>query len=251
MSNHKQEPFEYKIVGDGEQNILFFNGFRIKFNSWDKVYPTLSKEYRVILFNRLGVGLSSKASVDQTGEVVVEEIHKFLSDLKIKPPYLIVAHSLGGIFGNLFARKYPNDVSGVVFVDSPHPLEIVEQRKYQAPSIVTALNDGLKNIEKIFDEFKYSEDEQIKVTLSQIDNASAFPNVPIAVVSGTKKMPFVPDEAFNVHRQFQTKLLALSTHSRHYWCDESGHFPQITEPEAVIKAIKETASAIKLLTDER
>ena len=245
VSDIDRNQFEYKLIGNGEQNVVFLNGFRMNFDSWNKVYPNISKDHRVLIFNRHGVGSSSNAVLKQTGEVVVEDIHKLLLKLNLRPPFLFVAHSIGGIFANLFARIYPNDVSGVVFIDAPHPLEVAEQKQYKPPFIVRAINDGLKNIERIFDKLKYSEDECIEETVSQIQNADSFPNVPIAVVTGTKKMPFVPEEAFKVHQRYQSKLLGLSKYSRHYLCNKSGHFPQVTEPEIVIAAIIDTANETK------
>ncbi len=245
VQNIDDGQFEYNLIGNGKQNVVFINGFRMKFDSWNKVYPNIAENYSVLLFNRHGVGSSSKATIKQTGNVVVNEIHTFLSKLEIKPPYLFVAHSLGGIYANLFIRTYPNEVSGVVFVDAPHPSEIVELRAFRSPLILRAINEGIKSIERMFDKFKYSEDECIEETVSQIQGAGSFPNVPVTVLSGTKKMPFVPPEAFDIHLRYQRKLLVLSKHSRQYFCNKSSHFPQITEPEIVIEAIMETAGEVK------
>jgi pimeloyl-ACP methyl ester carboxylesterase len=136
-------------------------------------------------------------------------------------------------------------VAGVVFVDCPHPSEIAEQKRINPPIVLHALFDGMKAIEKLFDELKYSEDECIEVTLNQIGSAGLFPDIPIGVVSGTKKMPFVPEKAFEIHQRYQTMLLDLTSKSTHYICHESGHFPQITEPEKVIVAIRDTLNALK------
>jgi len=146
---------------------------------------------------------------------------------------------------NLYARTYPNNVSGVVLIDAPHPSEIAEQRCFKAPLILRMINEGVKRIEKMFDKFKYSEDECIEETVSQIENSVSFPNLPVAVLSGTKKMPFVPQAAFENHLRYQAELLYLSNNSKQYICCESGHFPQITEPEIVINTIIETAGEAK------
>ena len=231
---------DFKLINNGELNIVFLNGFRMDYASWDKVYPEISKNNQVLLFNRRGVGSSAKAIENQTGKIIVSELYQLLKELELKPPYLLVAHSLGGVFANLFARTYPNDVSGVVFVDAPHPSEIVEQKKFKAPLLLRAINDVVKRIEKHFDKYKYSEDESIEETGTQLEKSGLFPDIPIAIVSGTKKMPFMPKKAFDIHLNFQSKLLGLTKESRQYLCNQSGHFPQITEPEIVITAILET-----------
>ena len=236
---------EHQRVGNGATNIVFLNGFRMHFKTWDKVYPELTPGNCAVLFNRRGVGGSSKATEAQDGRTVICEMRSLLSNLELNPPYFLVAHSLGGLFANLYARVYSNEVAGVVFVDAPHPLEVAEQKTNNPPFVVSAINNGLKNIEKLFDKFKYSEDEYIEETIDQIKSAGSFPNVPIAVVSGTKKMPFVPEKAFETHQLYQAKLLSLSSKSTRYICHESGHFPQITEPKKVIKAIRNTLDETK------
>ncbi len=63
-------------------------------------------------------------------------------------------------------------------------------------------------------------------------------SIPVAVVSGRKKMPFVPEASFSVHLEHQAQLAALSPHSVQLFAEHSGHFPQVTEPEVVIQAIE-------------
>ena len=211
--------------------------------SWESLFPEIEKLGRIFTYNRLGVGKSSKASVIQTGESVIDLLKEILSELNVSPPYVLVAHSIGGLFANLFARLRPEEVSSVVFVDAAHPDEKELQSEFKPPFILHKMNEGVKSIERIFDRYKYSEDEQVTKTIQQISEAGKFPPIPIAVVSGTKKMPLVPKESFRIHLQCQNRLLALSPNSRHYIAENSGHFPQITEPSLVISAIKEVVSA--------
>lgn len=245
MSINDNKSFEYQQIGKGDIQIVFLNGFRMHFETWDKVYLDFIEENSVLLFNRRGVGKSSKAIIAQNGMTIISDMHSLFTNLELKPPYLFVAHSLGGIFANLFARIYPNEVAGVVFVDSPHPYEVIEQKlSNPPPTALNVINNSIKYIEKLFDKFKYSEDECIEETLRQIENVGDFPDIPIGIVSGAKKMPFVPKKAFEIHQRYQRKMLHLSSKSIHYICHESGHFPQITEPEKVIKAIRNTLKSL-------
>jgi pimeloyl-ACP methyl ester carboxylesterase len=233
MSANRDPLLEHQVIGDGGANILFLNGFRIQFKTWDRVFQKLATENRVIIYNRRGVGASAKATEPQDGNTVISEMRSLLSNLKLSPPYLLVAHSLGGLFANLYARFYPEEVAGVAFIDALHPSEVAEQRVIKPPTIFSII----KKTEKLFDKFKYSEDDCVEQTIAQIEAAGDFPDIPVAVVSGAKKMPFVPEKAFEVHKKYQDRLLRLSSKSTHYVCLESGHFPQLTEPEKVITAI--------------
>lgn len=236
---------EHRLIGCGGMNVIFLNGFRMHFDSWDKVYPSVAEANRVLLFNRAGVGSSSKARVPQTGDLVVGSLRYTASQAGLKPPYLLVSHSLGGIFANLYARMFPSEVAGVVFVESPHPLEIAEQKKLKPPVLLRAINDGVKSIEKLFDRYKFSEDECIYETIHQLETAGSFPSVPVSVVTGGRKMPIVPQRAFDLHTQFQVKLLDLSSCSKHFVCEQSGHFPQITESDVVVAAIEHNLGLIR------
>ena len=231
--------FEYSLKGEGNTPIVFINGFRMPLDSWNMLYPGIEKLGKVFVYNRLGVGNSSKATSDQTGTTVVETLRNLLRIVDLSPPYVLVGHSLGGLFANLCARMYPEEVSGIVLVDAAHPDEPKKQNELQQQNFVLTINNWLKSIECIFDRYKYSEDEKIDETINQVNNAPNFPQIPLAVISGTKKMPFVPEKNFEIHFQFQKELATLSSNSKHYIAKGSGHFPQITEPEIVLAAIKD------------
>ncbi|MDQ2077982.1 alpha/beta fold hydrolase [Marinimicrobium sp. ABcell2] len=239
------DSLEHKLIGDGDTNVIFLNGFRMRYDSWDKVYPSVAESSKVLLLNRAGVGSSAKAQVPQTGNVVTDSIRNTASQAGMKPPYVLVSHSLGGIFANLYARLFPAEVAGVVFVEAPHPLEIIEQKKIQPPLLLRALNDGAKRLEKLFDKYKFSEDECIYETIHQLEAAGEFPDIPVSVVTGGKKMPIVPQQAFDLHVNFQAKLLELSGQSKQFVCEHSGHFPQITESDAVVAAIEHSLGLIR------
>lgn len=230
--------FEHQLIGSGNTNVLFFNGFRMNFDTWGEVYPRIAQKNKVLLFNRAGVGRSPKAPAPQTGDLVLDGIRTIAFDAGLEPPYIVVCHSIGGVFANLYARLFPSEVAGVAFVESPHPLEIPEQKRIKPPLLLHVLNEGVKTMEKVFHQHKFSEDECIFETLRQLEHAGSFPDIPISVVTGGKRMPLVPKHAHDLHIEFQQQLLGLSNQSRHFLCENSGHFPQITDSDVVIKAIE-------------
>lgn len=220
--------------------VVFVNGFRMELSNWSRVIDDLSKKdnsIRLISYNRPGIGKSSKAETRQQGIVVINDMKHTLDTIGITYPIILVAHSLGGIFANLYTRKYPSDVGGVIFVDAPHTDEILEQKAQATPFMLSALNNGFKFIEKLLSPYKFSEDEEITATIEQINDAKSFPPIPVTVITGMKKMPFVPDGAMATHQKHQKNLLELSPVSTHLLAKSSGHFPQIDEPELVSEAI--------------
>jgi len=236
--------FETVLIGNKKPQIIFLNGYRMNLTSWDQVYPNIAKDHGVFLYNRLGIGKSSKPAISQDADTVVKDMHVLFHKLGLQAPFIFVAHSMGGLFADLYTKTYKNDVAGVVFVDCPHPDEVIEQRKLKLPLALKILSGIFKVIDRVFGRFKNSEDECIETSIAQIKAAASFPDIPIAVVSGQKKMPFMPDKAYQLHQSYQQKLLSLSPKSKQYSCCNSCHFPQISEPDKVITAIAETTKAL-------
>jgi pimeloyl-ACP methyl ester carboxylesterase len=78
----------------------------------------LAKEASVIAYDRAGFGWSSPARGPRTLENVVADLHSVLREAHHPPPYLLVGHSYGGLIVRLFAKRYPELVSGLVLVDA-------------------------------------------------------------------------------------------------------------------------------------
>ncbi|WP_087464052.1 alpha/beta fold hydrolase [Oleiphilus messinensis] len=228
---------EYQVLGTGLPSVIFINGFRMPYSSWDQVYPEIADTCQVLLYNRPSVGTSAETLQNQHGMQIIEDLHALCGELALPMPCVLVAHSLGGIFAQLFARHYPDAVAGAVFVDAAHPDEIAQHRKHRAPVLLHALNQGLKSLEKWFDPFKYSEDESLDLTLQQLEAAGSFPDIPIRVITGTQKLPLVPMASFALHCRYQHELVSLSTRSKQIQCTQSAHFPQLSESDKVTQAI--------------
>ncbi|WP_195575843.1 alpha/beta hydrolase [Paenibacillus sp. 1001270B_150601_E10] len=101
---------------------------------WSLVQPELSKHTRVLSYDRAGFGWSTTTTKDPTCEGSVRELRSLLSQLNISPPYILVGHSYGGMIMRLFAAESPEEVSGVVLVDSTH------ESRFLGP----AMNQGRK-----------------------------------------------------------------------------------------------------------
>jgi pimeloyl-ACP methyl ester carboxylesterase len=85
------------------------------------VIAEVAKESTVFAYNRPGYGKSDKPSTPRDGKTVVEELRQLLRQQGLQPPYTLVGHSLGGLYMQMYARAYPQEVQGVVLVDSIYP----------------------------------------------------------------------------------------------------------------------------------
>ena len=81
------------------------------------LFNYLPKNVAGIEYARNGYGESEIDTTIKSDVQVIERLHKLLLTLQIKPPYLMVGHSLGGPFIRLYSSIYPNEVCGLVFID--------------------------------------------------------------------------------------------------------------------------------------
>ena len=77
-----------------------------------------------------GLGISDTLSGPLTGKDSVEDLHALLAAADVPPPYVLVGASFGGLIADMYAATYPDEVVGMVLLDSPLPDAIVEQDRY-------------------------------------------------------------------------------------------------------------------------
>ena len=78
----------------------------------------LEEDNRIVFIDRAGYGLSGDTNVPRTVDTVVRDYRKALEADGIEGPYVLVAHSLGGVYATYWESLYPEDIEGVVFLDS-------------------------------------------------------------------------------------------------------------------------------------
>ena len=185
---------------------------------------------------------SDKPQAPQTGRVIVGALRELLAAVDLRPPYVLVGHSLGGLYANLFARLYPQEVRGVVFVEAAHPKDVEALGAHRSP--LTRVVQRIVDIPgAIFGRNAFAEVEFVAETVREIADAGPFPDVSVAVVTGGKSPPtfLMSAAAREIRLANQRDLLTLSRHTRQFVAEKSGHFPQITEPAVVAQAILATA----------
>lgn len=233
---------QYNISGNGKPNIVLINGGSGPIEGWMRILPEISELASVFSYNRFGVDDSDKPKEPQHGITIVNTLREALSIVGFEPPFLLVGHSLGGLYANLYARLYPNEVAGIVFVESSHPKDLTLE-KFQGKTI-KAINNMLKKFDSLSSHKQFNEVNFVEETVNQINQHNSFPEIPVYVINGGKENRMMPEEARKIRRENQLELLSLSTNSKQVVAENSGHFPQIAEPRVVIDTIKDCAVQI-------
>jgi pimeloyl-ACP methyl ester carboxylesterase len=249
MKNHPKmhhmdvdgQKLAYTFTGSGRPTIVLINGLGVPLSAWNSLYPGLEKLGTVVAYDRSGVGGSSPPLVPQTGDVVVRMLRRLLVEAGAEGPYVLVGHSFGGLYANLFARQHPNDVAGVMFLEATAPEDVAMMKRHQG-KVSRALNAMFSVFSRPGPNSELSNEAE---TVAQLIAAPAFPNVPLCVVSGGKAFPswLVAPEAARLRAENQASLALLSPQGRHVIALQSRHFPQITEPALVVSSIEQVVSA--------
>src|SRR5882672_7244757 len=108
-----------RIKTDAPTIILESGGFGFSFD-WSLVQPGIASFARVCSYDRAGHAWSDPGPAPRTMSQVAYELHTALANLSVKPPYVLVGHSLGGLRVRTFASLYPKEVVGMVLIDSAH-----------------------------------------------------------------------------------------------------------------------------------
>ena len=87
---------------------------------WGLVQPDVARFTRVCSYDRGGIAWSDPGPTPRTMKQDAYELHTLLKAARIKAPYVLVGHSIGGLIARIYAERYPNEVAGMVLVDSTH-----------------------------------------------------------------------------------------------------------------------------------
>jgi len=157
----------------------------------------------------------------------------------LQPPYVLVAHSLDGLYANLFARVYPAEVAAVLFLEATHPgdQEVVRQHE---PQLTSALSRVFSLPQWLFRANVRAEIEWLAETVDEISAAGPFPDIPVAVVTGGADPPkwLMSPSALRARRERQWEMARLSKRGEQVIAAKSGHFPQLTEPRLVLQVLQ-------------
>ncbi|MDK8183886.1 alpha/beta hydrolase [Paenibacillus sp. UMB4589-SE434] len=112
------------IQGKGEETVVLLPGYGTAAPALDfePLVKELSPYYKVVVVEPFGYGLSDVTEKERTTENMVDEIHEALKSLDIDR-YILMGHSIAGIYGLNYVNKYPNEVSAFVGIDSSVPTQ--------------------------------------------------------------------------------------------------------------------------------
>ncbi|MRV73855.1 alpha/beta fold hydrolase [Duganella sp. FT92W] len=231
----------YGVAGQGGPAIVLINGAGGPMQGWFRLFPDVARLGRVFIYDRPGIGASGKPVAPQTAELCVRQLRALLHKAAIPAPYVLVAHSFGGLHANLYARLHPNEVAGVLFLEAAAPEDVGAMKAHAGP-VARFVNRVLNAFVKPDPNGEVANETR---SVAQIHAAPPFPAIPVTVLSGAKTPPgwAASGDALAARERSQLALAALSPLGRRIRAAGSGHFPQMSEPELVTDAIAALVTA--------
>lgn len=199
---------------------------------WNAVQKQVAGFARVCSYDRLGLGKSDKLAVAHTADEIVDDLRQLLQAARLSPPYVMVGHSMGGIYVRKYAALCPTEVTGLVLVDSAH--------EEQFARVAQLSPEWAKRISS-----KFPADEQRSQGFLPGNERLVWHFDQPLVVIEHGKMPASSDadpmakQSEAVFHILQEDLAKRSKYGQLREAKTSGHYIQRDQPELVIQSIKD------------
>jgi pimeloyl-ACP methyl ester carboxylesterase len=107
--------------GSGSPTVILEPGAGGMSSDFAWITPAVARDTRVCVYDRAGRGWSEPADSPQDGAQIATDLHTLLQRGHVPGPYVLAGHSFGGLYVLTFAARYPDEVAGMVLVDSTEP----------------------------------------------------------------------------------------------------------------------------------
>ena len=107
--------------GQGSPAVILESGLPGTSLGWASVIENIASFTRVCAYDRAGYGWSEAGPDPRTISNITKELADLLRTARVDPPYVLAGHSFGGLVVQLYASQFPDEVAGLVLVDSSHP----------------------------------------------------------------------------------------------------------------------------------
>ncbi len=225
------------IEGTGVRTVVFESGLGDTLDVWKAIQPRVAEHcVRTFSYTRAGYVGSDPPDAARDATKIVAELRDELQRHNVPPPYVLVGHSLGGLYMQYFARNFPAEVAGLVLIDSTHwkqgmKLDATANTPYQARTAVTLYMPLIMRHE-------LSDSAAAGI---EVNGSPSGAKIPTIVLSSTRVSATETQEQRTEAVTQQNEIAADFPGAQHMYVEDSGHYIQRDRPGIVVNAVRELA----------
>lgn len=226
---------EYEIAGSGKHTVLLEAGAGAGMSDWDPVFNRIAEHATVIRYSRVGNGNSTAIKRHFTSRDYADYASELLTQLAVKQPVIVVAHSYGGSISRDFAAAYPQQIKALLMLDpsSEHDVDILR---------AINLEQGNREIAQIkLDDMAEGMSNQYLDFWSKrpLPNYPLIKDMPVTVIASVKQVKepanlFFTDQGRQMWGELWQGWASAFPQGKAVLTVNSGHYVQFDEPELVI-----------------
>ena len=245
---------EANVVGDGSPVVVIEPSFGGSAAEWRAIAEALAAQTTVVTYDRAPYGASSRATDRRTPADIAGDLHVVLQALGIEGPIVLVGFSVGGMYVRRYAALHPDQVAGMVLVESSHegqtPLlnEVftwkvrLEELLFQPKALFSRRSwRGGADRRSMLREWRAFR----RLTSADRPLApGALGDKPLLVITRADGGPY-GGRQWRLWHGFHCEQARLSANSRHVLSGHADHALNESDPDLVIDAISEVVGSAR------
>lgn len=253
-----------QAAGSDGPSVVLEAGLGGMSSGWGWIQPETAKFSRVVSYDRAGLGWSGPDTAPKTAALAAQRLRGVLRQSCLPPPYVLVGHSMGGLFIRVFADHYPGEVAGMVLLDAVHPdqhlrsaainthmrsgfrflrtVPLLAQLGYvRLTGLFNAWTEGLPSrqaaeAEAFLATYRhlkttYDESQAWETICAEVRCTRGLGHIPLAVVTACRAV--LPG-----HPELQRELAGLSSDSAHFAVRGADHVSLVSRREHALLAVE-------------
>jgi pimeloyl-ACP methyl ester carboxylesterase len=272
-------------AGEGRPAVVFAPGAGSVALDFLLVHQRVAEMTTSVLYDRAGTGWSENVQLPRSADAVIDELRAALRALEVPAPYLLVGHSLGALYVQRFAQRFPSETAGLLLLDPAHedwdlymPEHLKIANNQPADSEMPELPEGFVAecraiLADTFREFPepvramlvdkhlsperlptgFREGTNVLALFEELRSGGPRPNVPLIILSGTAidraQTLFASETQLREQIDGSQRLyhaMIATAGGEHRILDDASH-PTIpmTRPDAVAQAVADLLDGIR------
>lgn len=236
--------------GKGKPTVIIEGGLNQPKHKYFLLSLFSSNITRVIAYDHAGVGDSTNSHNPRTLPYYVKELRNLIKKKNLHPPFILVGHSSGGHIIRHYTYLYPEDVAGLILIDSPPENWFKYIRENWSHEEITHYFKWWYPDHPDFTKIETLEKLAYEKNCDLLHGEKIPKNIPVLMFTGNNVRHFRKDEAgkkadFKAWAEMQHSLIEGLDDAEQIVDPQTGHYPFKDKPFMVVDEINKFIKKIK------